>query len=120
MFAFCLLPGAIYLILQAFSIEAVECFINHLTEAYAAYVSAQADACRTIFRTRISAIKGDAELVGCIKMLEFRPVFADMAVQPAAYPWSSCSYRVLGGDGGLLDSHGFEYSLADDSGHNGP
>ena len=48
-------------------------------------------------------IQGEGSLAEYIKFFEFIPVKHQRADNPVQYPWSSCSYRVLGDGDGILD-----------------
>jgi putative transposase len=105
-FAFCLLPNSVHLILHAITAEQLIVFLLQIRASYRSYSSARFGVSGHRFRRpRLRVIQEDAHLIECIKSLEFKPVFAEMTQNPIRYPWSSCSYRVLGREGDLVDQH---------------
>lgn len=110
-FAFCLLPGSVHLILQEFNSRNIILFLNQIQSAYEKYLRfrlGRAAKWPRCYR-RIMAINEDARLFEYIKSLEFKPVFADVARNPIAYRWSSCNYRVLGNQDSILDKEAYQY-----------
>ncbi|MCR4337652.1 MAG: hypothetical protein NUV91_07610 [Candidatus Omnitrophica bacterium] len=99
-FAFCLIPQGIYLILQPRGSKDLSDFLEKTMDAY--YLRLVQDGQEVKFIRNI--VKDTQDLVDWIKYLEFIPVKHELALSPLSYRWSSCSYRVLGDQGGLLDS----------------
>jgi len=104
-YAFCFLADAIHLIIQAETMVVLDNLIADIRKSYWNYFAARYDRdTRPRWRpARIIPIKGHDSLAELIKTLEFQPVRSALTFSPVNYPWSSCSYRVLGENSGILD-----------------
>ena len=105
-YAFCILPDTVYLIIQPELKNNIEPFITRLQQLYTQYYLAKYNEDRGSIwpRLRYALIDNDRALMAGIKSLGFRPVKAELSGNPVSYPWSSCSYRVFNSRNGLLDS----------------
>ena len=104
-FGFCLLPEAVYLLLQPEQEESLLVFIHSVIEAYAAYFQSRHPAADGIGRTRCRRVLIDHDEVffSTLKYIEFIPVVRLKSESPLKYPWSSCCHRVFGLPDRLLD-----------------
>ena len=104
-FAFCLLPERIHLIVQSHSSPNLFVFIEEVSLSYALYFDSRYQSHGKVFSDRHKklAISDEFHLADYIKFIEFMPVKFQMADTPAQYPWSSYSYRVVGDGDGILD-----------------
>ena len=104
-FAFCLLPEEIHLVIQSLSNQNLSMFTEEVSRDYKFYFESRYQIHENIFsgRHKKVAILNDMRLMDYIKFIEFMPVKFQMADTPAQYPWSSYSYRVIGDGDGILD-----------------
>jgi len=104
-FAFCLLPDAVHMVLQPREDRALGIFIEQLKESYALYRQSRYQCNGTLWQRnhRRTCIKSDRDLFAHIKFVEFLPVNARLVLSPLEYVWSSCSHRVVS-DNGILDT----------------
>jgi len=105
-FAFCILPRSVDLILQPKDKKDLGPFVGLLKEQYRQYYSGKYEYKKEIWPHvfQCEPILTDADLALGIKTIEFRPVTAEISENPVSYPWSSCSYRVFNSRNGLLDT----------------
>ena len=104
-FAFCLLPEEIHLIIQPQCQDKLPLFIHEISQSYLLYFNSRYQHQGKILHDRYKStvIRNDVGLSEYIKFVEFIPVKFQIADTPVCYPWSSCSYRVLRDGDGLLD-----------------
>ena len=104
-FAFCLLPDSIHLILHSTSFPQIDSLMKHVQKAYRQYFCTRYDQgpanCFRHYKT--FCLREDFSLFEYIKALELKPVHAEIATDPASYPWSSYSCRVLGEANNVVD-----------------
>ncbi len=104
-FAFCLLPQDIHLIIQSQLAQNLSIFIKTICQDYSVYFESRYQIQENVFsgRQKSLAIIDDIALTEYIKFVEFMPVKYQLADTPAQFPWSSYNYRVLGDGDGVLD-----------------
>ncbi len=104
-FAFCILPRSVYLILQPRDKKDLPAFVNTLKQGYRQYHAGKYQHNKKIWPGvfQCEPILTDLDLMQGIKAVEFSPVDAEISDNPISYPWSSCSYRVFNHKNGLLD-----------------
>ncbi|MCD4728878.1 MAG: transposase [Pirellulales bacterium] len=104
-FAFCLLPRAVHLVLQTPLSGSLRQFMDDLKSNYRRYFHSKYQDERPLwdnsYHSRV--IDNDQELFRTVKDLEFIPVQKCFSPTPIQYPWSSCSYRVVDTPSSLLD-----------------
>ena len=112
-FAFCLLPEEIHLIIQPQNPDKLAPFIKEISQSYLLYFNSRYQHQGKLLHGRYKsmAIRNDAGLSEYIKFVEFIPVKFQIADTPVCYPWSSCSYRVLRDGDGLLDRRPYSEML---------
>ena len=94
---FCLLEKTIYLLVLPKDTSGLSSFMEEVRFSYALFVNSKYDGDRHVWQKnyRKVLVQRDAELINYIKLIEFRPVKANITDNPIRYPWSSCSRRVL-------------------------
>lgn len=105
-FGFCLLPNEFYLVLGLDLSAVLGIFVRELWQVYATYRYDQqsSPAGHQILPQKDIKIRRDQDLFDAIKYVEFVPARLGLVDSPLRYPWSSCSYRVLGDASGLIDT----------------
>jgi len=98
LFGFCLLPSSIHLIVQSPQARNVSHFMQRVSQAYSLYYNRKYERQGRLWhgRFRSTALYYDEDLFECIKYVEFIPVRLGLAHSPIEYPFSSCSFRILG------------------------
>ncbi len=108
LFAFCLMPGKVYLILQPRSQEDLFLFMQRVSRVFNLYFNARYHRKGRLWEARCTNIViDDDDFFSLVKFLEFIPVQAQLTDTPLLYPWSSCRYRVLCPENSILDKHTF-------------
>ncbi len=110
-FAFCLLPERVHLIIQPKETGGLSAFMQRISQSYAVYFNRKYKREGKLWQGRFRSIVigHDQDLFDCIKYVEWIPVRSELVNSPVEYPWSSCSLRVLGYQGSILDARsGFE------------
>ena len=105
-FAFCLISGAVYLILHPRQAADLSLFIRAIQQDYLKYFNDRYPQIKKLYvaKSETRAISLDQELFDAIKLVEFVPVMLAMVKSPVLYPWSSCSYRILARRSRILDA----------------
>lgn len=98
-FGFCLLPNALYLILNARKSEEIRIFLEEICHTQSKFYQRCWPKHPSCLR-----ISNDQDLFEAIKYVEFIPARLGLVDSPLHYPWSSCSYRVVGNSAGFLDT----------------
>ncbi len=107
-FAFCMLPTAIFFIILSNSAGHCKKFAKAVQKSYREYFQKKYSP-EAGFKSRetLQSIPTDQELFEKIKQLEFLPVVEGLVLSPLQYRWSSCSYRVVGSENSILDTRIF-------------
>lgn len=105
MYAFCLLEKNIYLVLQPQDVLLLPTFIQGIQQSYALYFNHKYDCIGRVWSGRYESrmLSEDKDLFHSIKLVEFMPVRESVSDSPVYYPWSSCTFRILGAND-LLDT----------------
>ena len=98
-YGFCLLPKAVCLIAHP-QADGLSMFMQMINQNYALYFNTHHERKGKVWADRFKSfpIYTDQDLFECIKAVEFQPVKENLAPSPVQYKWSSCTYRVLGGN----------------------
>lgn len=107
-FAFCLLPIDVQLIVQPKCADRLGPFLENVNEAYRLFFNTKNEPANDVefFFHRNVVIDNDRELIERVKYVECLPMGALISSTMAGYPWSSCSHRV-GGKAPLIDKTSF-------------
>ena len=105
-FAFCLMSRDVHLVVQPTEAKNLSLFMQRVNQAYALYFNKKYQKQGPLWRGRFKSvmIDHDFDLFECIKYVEFYPVRSAITHSPVEYPWSSCSLRILGNTGNLIDA----------------
>ena len=100
-YAYCLVPTAIRLIVCAENSSALPLFMQGVNQSYALFYKRKYNAMGKVWRQRYKSvlIEGDRGLFENIKSVEFIPVKEGRLQSPIEYAWSSCASRILGTKG---------------------
>ena len=98
MYAYCLMPMAVYLITHPSDARQLPLFMQGVNQAYAMYFNRKYKSGGKVWQQRFKStlIHNDQDLMSSIHLVESIPVQARRSNVPAEYPWSSCTYRILG------------------------
>jgi len=104
-YAFCILPRSVYLILQPKDKKDLPLFVQSIKELYKQYFQSRYGFAREVWPSvyQCEPLLTDHDLLLGIKSIEFTPVVAEISENPISYPWSSCSHRVFNHKNGILD-----------------
>ena len=105
-YGFCLLSKEVHLIVHLEDREVLSLFINAVNQSYSIYFNAKYQTQDPLWykRFRSKIIARHENLGQYIEWVEFKPVKNRLANSIVEYPWSSCSYRVLGRSYSLIDT----------------
>jgi putative transposase len=97
-YGFCLMSRSVHLILHPKETRHLSNFMQGVNQSYTLYFNVKYKRHGRLWRERFKSVylDNDYDLMNCIKYLEFIPVREKMANSPVEYPWSSCTFRVLG------------------------
>jgi putative transposase len=72
-----------------------------INQAYALYFNTKYERSGQLWSDALNNIPliNDRELTDCISLIEYLPVKEGLITSTISYPWSSCSYRILGKEG---------------------
>ncbi|OGX36552.1 MAG: hypothetical protein A3C36_06015 [Omnitrophica WOR_2 bacterium RIFCSPHIGHO2_02_FULL_52_10] len=98
LYAYCLVPTGVYLILHPNDALQLPLFMQGVKQAYALYFNRKYKTGGKVWHQRFKSalIYNDKDLVNAIQLVESIPVQERRSPSPAEYPWSSCTYRILG------------------------
>jgi len=104
LYGFCLFESKLYLIIHPLEPKILPMFMQRLNQAYAYYYNQKYKRRGKVWKGRYqsSVLLSRQELCSCIKMLEYLPVRQGLVKDEVYYPYSSCTYRILG-EGQLVD-----------------
>ena len=98
LYAYCLLPTGVYLVIHPNDAFQLPLFMQGVNQAYAMYFNRKYQTGGKVWRQRFKSvlIQNDKDLMSSIHLVESIPVQKKRSLSPAEYPWSSCTYRILG------------------------
>jgi len=104
-YGYCLLLAEVHLLVHPSNSEKLPLFMQGMNQSYAMYFNMYYHRTGKVWgqRYKSNLICSDHVLIEHIKMIEFLPVQINKASSPMEYPWSSCSFRVIGKDA-IIDS----------------
>lgn len=104
-YGYCLMPAAAHLVVHPADPRDLPLFMQGLHQSYALFFNGRYKRNGKVWGQRYQSapIHSDRDLFDCVKSVEFIPVKSKQARSPAEYPWSSCSFRILGADS-LIDA----------------
>jgi len=104
-YGYCLLPTEAHLIVQPSDSTKLPLFMQGINQSYAMYFNIRYRRPGKVWgqRYKSNLMCSDHDLIRGIKMIEFLPVEMIKVGSPMEYPWSSCSFRIMGLDS-VVDS----------------
>jgi putative transposase len=97
--AWCLMPNHVHLILVPRSAEAIARAVGETHRRYTAFVNARARQTGHLFQSRFSSVVMDEDhLLAAVRYVSLNPVRAGLAARPEAWPWSSVRAHLAGND----------------------
>jgi putative transposase len=104
-FAYCLMPNHIHLIMQPKSPEELAGIMQRLSQVYSNWFNGKYNKCGHLWQGRFKnmVISRDDYFIECISYIEANPVRAGIVKSPKEYKWSSYKSRVFGEENALLD-----------------
>ena len=98
LYSFCLLPRSVHLIVHHTHNSHLTALLQEIQQAYAFYYRERYSHEGLVWtiRRQHTVLPDDRDLIDCIKAIEFLPIEEHLADSPIQYPWSSCSFRILG------------------------
>lgn len=99
-YGYCILPTEVHLIAHPSDSGKLSLFMQGINQSYAMYFNMHYRRTGKVWGQRYKShlIYNDHGLIEHIKMIEFLPVQINKSNSPMRYPWSSCSFRVMGKD----------------------
>jgi hypothetical protein len=104
-FAFCLLPAAIYIVVGGEDSKAVAEFFSEINRSFCDFITVrdQARASLCIQRSRMLVVDDDQALFDLITFVESFPVKRAVVSREQDYEWSSFRLRAFGIDNGMIE-----------------
>ena len=105
--AYVLMTNHVHLLLSPSASDGLSMFMQALGRRYVTYINKTYCRTGTLWEGRFksSVIESDAYCITCYRYIDLNPVRAGIALQPAAYPWSSYRANALGEANHLLTPH---------------
>jgi putative transposase len=104
-YGYCLMPAAVHLVAHPADARDLPLFMQGIHQSYALFFNGRYKRKGKVWGQRYQSvlINRNGGLFECVKSVEFIPVKAKQSRSPVEYPWSSCSFRVLGSNG-IIDT----------------
>lgn len=104
-YGYCLLPTEVHLIVHPRDAGKLPIFMQGINQSYAMSFNMSHRRVGKVWgqRYKSNVICDDCALIEKLKMVEFLPVRTNKVRFPMQYSWSSCSFRVMGGET-IIDS----------------
>ena len=97
LYAYCLMPNHIHLIIDVRKISDLAKIMQGLTQAYTAWFNDKYNKVGRLWQGRFKSmlIQKDKYLIDCLRYIELNPIRANITSSPADYPWNSWQERML-------------------------
>mgnify|MGYP002349060665 CR=1 FL=1 len=104
-FAFCLLPSAVYLVAGADDTHVVSQFLEKVNQDFCDFIRVRdgSQRCLQIGRSRIVVIEDDRALADIVAFVDSFPVRRGLVRREEDYEWSSFCFRAFGINNGMLE-----------------
>ena len=104
-YGYCLMPQALHLVVHPKDANNLPLFMQGVIQSYALFFNGKYQRAGKVWAQRYKSalINDDSDLFECIRLIEYLPVIAKQSDSSVEYPWSSCSYRILG-SGCIVDA----------------
>lgn len=110
LFAYCLMPNHIHLIIEVNKADELAKIMQGVTQVYTLWFNKKYKKVGHLWQGRFKSmiIQKDKYLIDCLTYIELNPIRANLVSFPKDYPWSSCKERHFGTNSldtkrGLLD-----------------
>lgn len=104
LFAFCLLPNAVYLVVNGNDTHVIAQFLDDVNRCFCDFVRVRDEARIDlhIHRSRIVIIEDDRSLIDMVTFVDALPLRMGFVSREIEYEWSSFHLRVLGIENGMI------------------
>ena len=120
-YSYVVMPNHFHILLESFhDPENLAKFIKLAAQKYTQYINKNHKRTGTLWEGRFksSPVSNDDYLLACSRYIELNPVRAKMVRIPEEYKWSSCRFKVGGGDSfRLLDNDPLYLEMGKDDNH---
>jgi len=115
--AYVLMTNHTHILLTPSTKEGASRLMKDLGQRYTQYVNRRYQRTGTLWEGRFHSCLTweDHYVLACYRYIEMNPVRAKMAINPAAYPWSSFGTNALGYDSEMISAHGAYLALGPDA-----
>ena len=101
--AYCLMPNHVHLVLVPETTEGLHRAVGEAHRRYTRHVSFREGWCGHLWQGRFASfVMDEPHLLTAMRYVKLNPVWAGLAEQPEAYPWSSARAHLTGRDDALV------------------